>query len=80
MRINPSTMLFEDFTLEESQELYKVARELVFDGKVPYPHPEWLTEWFKVCGFDERQALLVITTVLPQRILFSVCKPPHTCF
>ncbi len=72
MKINTATMLFTDLTSSQADEMQCWAEDVVLRGVIASPQPEWVTEWFKACGFDERQGLLVVSTALPQRVLLSV--------
>lgn len=74
MRINPATLLFEDFTPQEGKEILACARAIVLDGKVPHPYPAWLDQWMQVAGFEADRRLLVISTAFPQRALLSLLK------
>lgn len=75
MIINPKTLLFEDLTHAEREELRSFAESVVLDGVFPQPEPEWVAFWAIHAGYDHRQKLLVMSTVLPQRILLSLLPP-----
>lgn len=72
MKINQTTMLWEDISSAEREEMQRVAEDIVLRGKVPYPVPSWINDWLTAFGYDERQALLVMSTAIPQRILLSL--------
>lgn len=74
MRVNPDNMLFEDMSSEEAGALYAAMEALVLKGTItPECHVLFET-WRLACGFDDRQGLLVMSTVLPQRGLLSVLR------
>lgn len=75
MKINPTTLLFEDLTDDEREELRSYAESVVIDGVFPQPEPHWVAFWAVMAGYDHRQKLIVMSTVLPQRILLSILPP-----
>jgi hypothetical protein len=78
MRINPKTLLFEELTPSDRDELLEWAERIVLTGGFPPDDPPWLTEWMRVAGYDDRQRLLLISTAVPQRVLLSLLRPPVT--
>lgn len=74
MRIDHATMLFVDLTDQEALELQAFAESVVLHGNIPNPQPEWVDQWMREFGYDERQRLLVISTAFPQRVLLSVAR------
>lgn len=74
MRIDPTTLLFENIDPETQYEMYRVTKALVLKGEVPHPRPEWLEEWLRAAGYDDRQALLAMSTSLPARVLLSLLQ------
>lgn len=75
MRFVPETLTFENIDIDMIKNMKKVITALILEGEVPNPEPEWMTEWFNLAGFsDNRQKLLVISTVFPQRILLSLVR------
>lgn len=74
MRINKTTMLFEDISPTERREMLAVCEDIVLRGKLPWPHPDWLRAWMDAFGFDERQQFLTISTAFPQRVLLSLLQ------
>lgn len=72
MTLNTTTMLYSNIPPKERAEMVDWCADVVFRGKVPNPDPVWITRWMEAHGYDERQRLLVISTALPQRILFSL--------
>lgn len=78
MQIDPTTMLFQDLTDQEATELQRYGEQLMLRGIVPNPQPEMITEWFVKCGLDQRQGLLVVSTVLPSRIFYSLLLRTQT--
>lgn len=74
MKIDPKTLLFTDIPPEMAKEMLAVSEDIMFKGTLPHPRPEWLQEWMQAGGFDERQYLLIVSTVLPARVLLSIIK------
>jgi hypothetical protein len=72
MKINLTTMLFEDLSYNDANELAKLAEEIIM-GKLDWNH-RFLQSWFNTCWKNEDQKLLVVATVFPQRALLSVVK------
>lgn len=78
MIINPQTLLFEDLSDDEREELRSYAEAVVLEGRFPQPEPFWVAIWAVHAGYDHRQKLLVMSTALPQRILLSLLPPRQT--
>jgi hypothetical protein len=88
--INKTTKLFEDLTDQEAKELQEWVEGVVFRGTFPVDHPDLIEHWLTAFGFRSNEnTLLVISTVLPQRVALSllarrdqefgeVCKELHT--
>ena len=74
MKIVLSDQLFYDLKPSEVEEMYQWAEDVVLRGKIAHPHPFWVQDWLDAMNFDMRQALLVISTCLPQRVLLSVAR------
>lgn len=74
MRLNKTTLLFEDVSPEERQELIDWARAVVLQGKLPSPEPPWVDELVQAMGAPGPR-LLILATVLPQRVLLSAVEP-----
>ncbi len=70
MKLDKKTKLFVNLTEEEAEELYRTARAIILEGKVPSPAPAWLKQWVKKAGLPD--TLLTTSTVLPQYLLLSV--------
>lgn len=77
MKIDKTTLLFSEMSYKERVELFEYAEDVVLRGKLPRVPPTWVAQWFEAAGFDDRQGLLVVSTVLPQRILLSLLKEPE---
>ena len=72
MKVNLKTLMFEDMTDEEAEDLYVRVRALVLKGEgFPLSDPFFQT-WVKAGGYDERQALMMFSTAYPQRALLSI--------
>lgn len=74
MHVDPTTLLFKELASDEKEEIYRATKELVLKGVVPHPYPKWLEKWMQVGKFDERQRLLVLSTVFPARALLSLLE------
>lgn len=72
MFLNSEYLLFSQLDKAELKELEKVAADIILYGTVPNPMPRWFFEWFEAGGFKEHDKLMIIATVLPQRLLLSV--------
>jgi len=75
MKIDPVTLLFSDFTQDEAREMYAWARAVQHGPCPPLDWaslPPWMNLWMEVGGYGERQALLVISSVVPSRIFLSL--------
>lgn len=73
MRINPTTLLFEELTDDEADQILLIAEDLVLRGKTPWPQPPWLVEWLSTAG-NESQGLMMLGTAFPQRALLSFIR------
>lgn len=73
MRIDPVTLLFEDLTDDEAEDLLSWSARVVLHGEV-HPCPPWVDLWIAVGGYDDRQRLLLVATALPARALLSVAR------
>jgi hypothetical protein len=72
MRVNSTTLLFESLTCADAAELLVTAEQIVLHGKIPNPLPPHVERWLQCGGFDDRQRLLTLSVVYPQRALLSV--------
>jgi len=72
MQIDPTTLLFHDLSDQEADELRTFGEALLFKGEILNPHPHAVKMWFEVGKFDDRQQLMVMSTVLPGRIFYSL--------
>lgn len=79
MNINPKTLLFSDLTPQERAEMRAWAEAVILRGELPRPTPEWVVAWIDACGFTSQQALLLISSVLPQRVLLSLVPSTDLC-
>jgi len=71
MRIDTTTLLFHDLTDEEAKELRAYGERNMLQD-VPGPLPPIVLRWMEECGFSADQGLLVVFTVLPARIFYSL--------
>ena len=70
--VNPTTLLFEDLTAEESSELFRMTEGVVMRGDVPRRENPLVQAWIDAAKFDDRQWLLTMGVVFPQRALLSL--------
>jgi len=74
MYVDPASLLFQDIPSDMREEMFRVAEEIVLAGDLPHPQPDWVTMWFEAGGFDERQRLMVFSTVFPVRVFLSLLR------
>lgn len=70
MKINSKTMLFEELELQEACDLLELSARIQFQGDFSNEDP-YFEMWITKCGFDDRQRLLVGSTVFPARASHS---------
>ena len=71
MKIN-DLGLWEDFTDKESDEMLRVATNMIQKGEYPSPVPVWIKLYFSHFGYDERQHTLLMMSEVPSRALLSI--------
>lgn len=75
MKIDKNTLLISDFTEEEEDSMLEWARSVLL-GPCPPLHeeawPQWLKLWFEASGFNDRQGLMVMSALVPARVLLSL--------
>lgn len=71
MIIDKDTMMLEIETAAEAAEVENYVNQVVWKGEV-HPAPEFVEDWYIICGLNETQRLLVMSTVLPTRFAMSV--------
>lgn len=74
MRVDPISLLFEDIPDDVAVQMREATERMVLQGDVPHPDPPWLTLWLEAGGFDDRQRLMVLATVLPARVFLSLLR------
>ncbi len=72
MKINKASLLFSDFTEEEAKEMQQVATGIMMAFHIPSPLPVWVHKWFEIGCIHPQQEPLMISQVLPGRILLSI--------
>ncbi len=73
--VDPKTMLFTELDETEATELLEGCEALVLTGDLPQACRETYFEpWCKQCGFEDRQSLMVLSTVFPARALLSLVR------
>jgi hypothetical protein len=72
MRIDPTTLLFHDLSDDEAKVLQDAGEAIMLRGEVPHPMPAIINQWFERCHFSHDRGLLVVSTVLPARIFYSL--------
>lgn len=73
MKINRDTLLYEDFSQQESLDMLRFVRNLE-DGNLSQPFSEFIELWFKEFAYEEDQKYLVLASTLPERILLSIIQ------
>lgn len=73
MRVNPTTMLYENLSAEEVEVLYEILRDQLLTGKIIWNH-SLIDQWMKVCAANSTQKLLMIFTAFPARALLSIVE------
>jgi len=71
MYISKSDRLFHSLTLDEADQMYQVASDIVLKGKLPDPQPAWMAEWLKMFPAPDGMGLLYVSTVFPQFLALS---------
>lgn len=69
--VNPTTLEFEGLTSAQRSELRDICINIVRHGKVDFHHPAFQA-WVRAGNFDDRQALLCLSTAFPQKALLSI--------
>jgi len=69
MRIDQNTLLFHDLSDDEAREIRAYGEAVMLRGERP-EQPAAIQEWMAL--FPDQQPLLVIATVLPARIFYSL--------
>lgn len=72
--VNPKTLLFDDLTAPEAEDLQTLAEAIVLDGTTPPRDNPFLLQWFHVHPADDHTWLLLVATVFPQRALLSCLR------
>lgn len=57
--------------ISQVREALELVDLIMLKGDIPHPHPPLLRDWLIASGLDDRQRLLVITTVFPARVAYS---------
>lgn len=73
MYFDPKTKLFRDISDQKRQELRDWAKSVILEGTLPTPEPPWVTQLLEAINVPG-QRLLVLSTVVPQRILLSIVE------
>jgi hypothetical protein len=71
-RVDPNTLLFEDLTDHEAEQLRADMEGLVLKGSRGPIQSSAFQQWTHACGFDATQSLLMYSTAYPQRALLSL--------
>lgn len=72
MRVDFTTLLFHDLSDDEAKVLQDVGESIMLRGEVPHPMPEIINRWFEEGHLNTDRTLLVLSTVLPARIFYSL--------
>jgi hypothetical protein len=71
LKINPTTMLFEDLNDFQAEVLFNLATAMT-DTNTANPNHEYFMKWAKECALDDRQVLFTFSTVFPIKAFQSV--------
>lgn len=75
MKIDKETMLFKDLTIDDVKRMQLWVEDVVLNGRLEWPTPDWLETWYSELGFNsDDHRLLTQSTVVPQRVLLSIVK------
>lgn len=74
MKVDKITMLITDFENIDTEKLLDDVDKLVFSGEITHFLRGVFEVWRNQCDLDDRQGLLVISTVFPLRIYMSIAK------
>lgn len=72
-KVDPTNLLFTDLDAYEAELLKEEVSDLVLNGTSVWKTKAF-SHWLTAGGFDERQALLVMTTVYPAKALLSLVR------
>ena len=75
MTINSKTLLFENLSYAEAEELYCITKMIILEGEIPKIYHPLFSRWMKASGpIYSHNYLLMASIVFPQRALFSVIE------
>ena len=74
--VDPVSQLFDDLSPMEAQHVFDTVRACVLGGTSLYADPAF-EAWRSVLQYDERQGILIMATVYPQRALLSLITYGH---
>lgn len=74
MYVDPKTMLIYDFGNIDQKRLYSDILILTLDGIITDLVREVSRDWSEQCGLDDRQWLMVLSTLFPQKLLISIIE------
>lgn len=75
MKINKETMLFEELSYDEAEDLRFVCEDIVLAGNAGGVITErYFNAWAEGCGLDaqQHQRMMMLAVVFPQRALMSL--------
>jgi len=72
MKVNEKTMLFEELTTEEMNELFDIVTGIVQNGIVPPRENKFVSLWMDKYNYTSDQFLMTISTLFPQKSLLSI--------
>lgn len=74
MKVDNSTLIITDFGDIDLERLYNDTKNMIFRGVISDSIRSIFNDWMNQCGFDERQQLLVLSTVFPARVFLSLIE------
>lgn len=74
MRVNTTTLMFEDITAQEALSLREAIVPLILNGTISEQARIYFEHWRTELGYDDRQGLLLMSTAFPQRVLLSLLQ------
>lgn len=74
MKVNPTTMLIEDFGEYDKDRILELLGDFVILGKHNAHLHDLFLDWREQCSLPQNQGLLLMSTAFPQRVLLSMME------